>query len=113
MRRECSVTVAVGEIGPGAATRDPRTARLQRRRPRGAAIDRLDLHALATGADDGLDELAVRVLVAAIDELRERVHPVGSLIVHAGEIERTQRIVRWTNHEESREPAGEVLEDVA
>ena len=41
-----------------------------------AAIPVLDFHPLAAGADDRLDELAIGVLVAAIDELGQRLRPI-------------------------------------
>src|SRR5436853_7478989 len=55
---------------------------------------------LAAGADDGLDELMVGVLVAALHQLLRRMAPVGGIIIRAGEIERANRIVRRTNHVE-------------
>ena len=63
-----------------------------RRHPPISGLDRRDL--LAAGADDRLDELPVRVLVAAIEQLAERVRPVRPLVVDAAEIERAERIVR-------------------
>src|SRR5262245_20462584 len=42
---------------------------------------------IRAGGDDGLDELAVGVLVAAIDELRDEEPPIGAFVVHAAEVE--------------------------
>ena len=80
----------------------------------GATIVRLDcFDALAAGADHRLDELAVGISVAAIDELRQRQRAIGSFVVDAGEIERTDRIVRRPDDEEPGEAAVELLQDVA
>ena len=69
--------------------------------------------ALASGSDDRLDELPIGVFVPAIDELAERLAPVGSLVVDAREIQRTERIVCRTNDEKAGEAAVELLEHVA
>ena len=71
------------------------------------------LEEIAARRDDRLDELPVGVLVAAIDELREPVDAIGSLVVDALEIEWTERIVRRPDDEEAGEPAAPVLERVA
>src|SRR5215472_8730444 len=49
--------------------------------------------------DDGFDELAVRLFVALLHQLGERPPPVGGLVVHAIEVERSERIVVGTDHE--------------
>src|SRR6185503_11090867 len=72
------------------------------------AIGRLDFNALSAGTDDGFDELSIRILVSAIDEFHERLTPVGSLVVNAGKVQRTERIVHRANHEEPGEPAVEL-----
>ena len=48
---------------------------------------------LAAGADDGLDELVVRVFVCALHQLAGRVAPIRGFIIRAGEVERTNGIV--------------------
>ena len=67
----------------------------------------------AAGSDDRLDELAVRVPVPAVRQLRQEKGPVRPFVVHTAEIERTQRIVSRTDDEEAGEPPVELLEDVA
>ena len=73
----------------------------------------MDFYPLAAGADDRLDELAVGILVAAIDELAERLSPVGSFIVHPSEIQRPERIVRGADDEETGEATLELFEHIA
>src|SRR5438067_5437601 len=68
---------------------------------------------LAAGADDGLDELMVGVLVAALHQLLRRMAPVGGIIIRAGEIERANRIVRRTNHVERIEAQQRMVHGVA
>ena len=74
-------------------------------------LDRFD--AVSGRCDDRLDELAVGILVSAIDELRDRVDTVRSLVIDAGKVERTDRIVHRPNHEEPGESSGGVFDDVA
>ena len=69
--------------------------------------------ALAAGADHRLDELAVGVAVAAIGELRQRQRAIGSFVVDAAEVERTDRIVPRADDEEPGEAAIELLQYVA
>ena len=68
---------------------------------------------LAARADDRLDELAVGILVAAVEQLAQRVRAIGPFVVDAGEIERPQRIVRRTNDEQASEAASELFQAVA
>src|SRR5207245_4313621 len=70
---------ASGGSGPGA--RDPFTA----------------------GAHHRLDELVIRVLVAAVHQLEERLPAVGSIIVAAAEIKRSNRIVAWMDGEDAHD----------
>src|SRR5205807_1554551 len=56
-------------------------------------------YSFTRGADDRLDELMVRVLVAAIHQLREPERPARPVVVAAVEIERTNWIVRRANRE--------------
>jgi hypothetical protein len=79
--------------------------------PTKSGLDPLD--AVAARGNHRIDELAVGVFIATIDELREEVRAVGSLVVDAVEIERPERIVRGTDQEQSREPAGRTLDRVA
>ena len=76
------------------------------------AIDRLDLNPLAAGTDDGLDELAVGVFVAAIHELRERLDAIRALIVHTREIKRAKRVVSRTNDKQPGKPPVALIEQV-
>jgi len=78
-----------------------------------ASICGLDFDPLSASADDRLDELAVGVLVAAIDELAERLPPIGSFIVNAGKIQRPERIVCGADDEETGESALELFEHIA
>ena len=55
---------------------------------------------IAARRDDRLDELAVGILVAAVDELGERVDAIGAFVVDAVEIERPERIVGGPHDEE-------------
>src|SRR5258708_7943125 len=71
-------------------------------RGRQSGLDCLD--AFAARGDDGLDELVVGVLVAAIHELGDRIEAIGPLVVDAGKIERAERIVRRTDEKEPAEP---------
>src|SRR4029453_16720309 len=71
------------------------------------------LDAVAAGPDNRLDELTIRVLVSTIDQLGEGVLAIGGLVVDAGEVEGSQRIVRRPDDEQSGEAAAEVFEDVA
>jgi hypothetical protein len=52
------------------------------------------------------------VLVAAVDELRERVDTVGALVVDTVEVERSERIVGGSHDEQTGEPAVPVLEGI-
>src|SRR6476469_6444758 len=51
-------------------------------------------HLVARRADDRLDELVIRVFVAAADQLADPLPPVRSIVVAAGEIEQAERVVR-------------------
>ena len=63
-------------------------------------IHRLDrFGGLGAGADDGLDELAVGVFIAAVDELGERLRSVGTLVVDPAEVQGGEREMRGTNDE--------------
>src|SRR5262245_36652369 len=53
--------------------------------------------ALAAGADDRLDELMVGVLVAAIQQFRQRLTAMRSIVVAAAEVERADGVVGRTN----------------
>ena len=69
--------------------------------------------AIATRADHRLDELTVRVLIAAAHQLRESLAPIGSIVVAAGEIERSQGIVDGTNNKKARHAPGCELRHVS
>src|SRR4029453_17814932 len=64
------------------------------------------LYAFPTGPDDRLDELAVRVLVPAVDEFGETVAPVRPVVVAAAEIERSDRIVCGPDRENANAARG-------
>src|SRR4051812_39755623 len=68
---------------------------------------------LAAGADDRLDELAVRVFVAALHQLAQRLPPVRGLIIRGVEVERTKRIVSRTHDVDGVEAAARRLDGVA
>src|SRR5258708_3972022 len=70
-----------------------------------SGLDRFD--ALAAGGDHRLDELVIGVLVAPIDQLRDGVHAIRTLVVDTREIERSQWIVPGADEKESGEsPTG-------
>src|SRR5688572_18254269 len=81
------------------------------RRTSFSALDRFD--AIAAGADDRLDELAVGILVAAIDELCDGMNAIRPFVEDAAEVERPQGIVDGTNHVEAGNAPREMLEGVA
>src|SRR5258708_35090306 len=68
--------------------------------------------ALAAGRDHRLDELVIGVLIAAIDELRDGVEPVRTLVVNTREIERAQRVVRGADEEEPGESSAGALQRI-
>src|SRR3954465_12259956 len=83
-------------------TRSPiQIATLHLHPPPAAAIARLDFDRLRTGTNHGLDELPIRVLIAAVEELGDRLNAIGTLVVDAGEVQRAQRIVRRTDDEQT------------
>ena len=63
-------------------------------------------HAFAAGADDRIDELAVRILVPAVHEFGEREAPIGPLIVAPAEIERANGIVNRPDEVHAPEAPG-------
>src|SRR6188508_160954 len=67
---------------------------------------------IAAGGYDRLDELAVGVFVATIDELREAEVSIRAFVVNAGEVEGADRIVRRPNEKDAMEAAGGALERV-
>src|SRR5262249_57818135 len=69
-----------------------------------SGLDRGAGDPVRAGRDDGVDELAVGVLVAAVHELGDGEPPIGPLVVHAAKVERPARIVSRTDR--LREPAG-------
>ena len=73
-------------------------------------MDRFGL--FGPGPDDRFDELAVGVLVAAVEKLAHRLEAVGALVVNAGEIQRGQRIVAGTDQEEAGKPAGVLIQRI-
>src|SRR5262245_9579290 len=68
---------------------------------------------LTAGADNRFDELAVRVLVAALHELVETLTAIGRLVVDTAEVERAGRVVGRTYEIDRRELAPGRLERVA
>src|SRR3989442_978692 len=62
----------------------------------------LGTHALAAGADNGLDELAIRVLVSAAQEFDNWLVPVRAIVEPSGEIEGTDGVVGGSDREQSR-----------
>ena len=68
------------------------------------------LRCFDVGSDDGLEKLTIRVLVAAIHQLRQGLDPIGSLIVDAGEIERAQRVMSRTDDKQTGKSAVELFE---
>ncbi len=70
------------------------------------------LEEIAARRDDRFDELPVGILVSAVRELRKRVHPVGTFVVDAREVERAKRIVRRPDHEQPRESPGPLFERI-
>src|SRR3982751_5290265 len=58
--------------------------------------------ALAAGTDDRLDELVIRVLVPTTHQLVQILESIGAIIEAAGEIEGTDRVVGWPDHEDAR-----------
>src|SRR3954465_9036032 len=77
-----------------------------------AAIRLMGFHPLAAGADHGFDELAVRVLIPAIDEFGQRLDSIRPLVVSASEIQRAEGVVRGTNHEQTGKTTIELFECV-
>src|SRR5215208_5451945 len=75
-----------------------------------AAIGRLDLDRLRTGTDHRLDELPIRVFIAAVEEFRDRLNAIGTFVVDAGKVQRAKRIVWRTDDEQTGEPAIEAIE---
>src|SRR5262245_515929 len=58
---------------------------------------------LSAGPDHRLDELPVRVLVSALEELGQILTAVRGFVVHTGDIERPDRIVSRLNDVDSVE----------
>src|SRR3954469_22141087 len=70
----------------------------------------MDFHPLTAGADDRFDELTIRVLIPAIDQLGQRLGSIRSLVVGAREVEWTERVMCRTNHEQTSKAAIELFE---
>jgi len=68
---------------------------------------------LAAGADDGLDELAVGVLVGPLGQLGQILPPVRRFIIRAAQIEWTDRVVSRLNDVHRIEVQARGLERVA
>ena len=74
-----------------------------------AAIHVVDrLRGLGARPHHRLDELPVRILVPAIHQFAQRLHPVGPFVVHTFEIERAERMVVGTDDEEGCKAPGVV-----
>src|SRR3954469_23713246 len=73
-------------------------------------ISLMDFHPLAAGADDRFDELTVSVLIPAIDQIGQHLCAIRALVVGATEIQRSERVVRRTNHEQPSKTAIELFE---
>src|SRR4051812_15607903 len=79
---------------------------------RDRTISLMDFHPLAAGADDRFDKLTVSILIPAIDQLGQHLCPIRALVVGAIEIQRSERVVRRTNHEQTSETAIELFERI-
>ena len=55
-------------------------------------------NAIARGAKERLDELAVGILVAAFHELLEGLDAIRLLVIRPGQVEWPDRVMRWANH---------------
>src|SRR4051812_30283140 len=68
---------------------------------------------LPTGADDRLDELVIRVFVAAREQLGQRLPAIRAVVVRSAEVERAHRIVLRVNREHARQTYGGKLQRIA
>ncbi len=87
---------------PTAPTRSP--ARNARKSRLLLASDPVGDQLVAAGAHDRIDELAIGVLVPAIDQLPHRLPAIRLRVVRAPGIERAHRVVGRANHEQLIEP---------
>jgi hypothetical protein len=70
------------------------------------------LHAFSARPDDWVDELTVRIFIAVIYQLGHCIASIGSFVVNAAEIQRTQGIVFGPDDVQAGKPPAEVLEDI-
>ena len=68
---------------------------------------------IAGGGDDRFDEFAVRILVAALYQLRQRMSAIGFLVVGTVEIERADRVMLRPNLIDRTEAVLEMLRRIA
>ena len=66
----------------------------------------------AARGHDGLDELVVGVLVAAIDQLAKAEVTIGPFVVDAGKVQWSDRVVRRTDDVEAAKPSAGMFDSV-